>query len=97
MTNITATNSHAITPLVGAAETLVGTLTGKPLSDNVLKITGGATSLMDGLFPALAGKLSFDLNGVLEGATEALTGINTAIAAAKTAPVQTAPAIKGGA
>lgn len=85
-----ATNSHAITPLVTAGETLFGTLTGKPLSDNVLKITSGATSLLDGLFPTLAAKVSFDLNGVLEGSTEVLTGLNTAISAAKTKATATA-------
>lgn len=82
--DITATNSHAITPLVTAGETLIGTVTGKPLSENAIKITSGVTSLLDGLFPTLAGWANFDLNGVLEGATEALNGVNTAVLAAKT-------------
>lgn len=79
-----ATNSHAISPLVTAGEGLFATLTGKPLSDNATKISAGVTSLLDGLFPALAQKVSFDLDGVLEGSTEVLTGLNTAITAAKT-------------
>lgn len=96
--NTVSTNSHAITPLVTAGETLVGTLTGKPLSDNVLKITSGVTSLLDGLFPAVSAKVSFDLDGVLEGSTEVLTGLNTAISAAKsktTATTDTAALTSG--
>ncbi|MFE8872657.1 hypothetical protein ACE4RV_05735 [Acetobacter persici] len=93
-----ATNSHAISPLVTAGEDLFATLTGKPLSDNATKISTGVTSLLDGLFPALAQKVSFDLDGVLTGSTEVLTGLNTVISAAKAkqAAVQTA-AITGGA
>lgn len=93
-----ATNSHAISPLVTAGEDLFATLTGKPLSDNATKISTGVTSLLDGLFPALAQKVSFDLDGVLTGSTEVLTGLNTAISAAKAKPdvAQTA-AITGGA
>ncbi|KXV76846.1 hypothetical protein AD953_05100 [Acetobacter malorum] len=98
MTTVTATNSHAISALVAASEDLFATLTGKPLSDNATKISTGVTSLLDGLFPALVQKVSFDLDGVLEGSTEVLTGLNTAITAAKTKQaVEQSAAITGGA
>lgn len=79
-----ATNSHTVTPLVTAGEALFATISGAPLSDNVLKVTGGVTSLLDGLFPTLAEKAPFDLDGVFTGATEVLSGLNTAVIAAKT-------------
>ncbi|MCP1239849.1 hypothetical protein NKW44_09095 [Acetobacter lovaniensis] len=82
-TAIATTNSPAVTPLVSAGETLFGTVTGKPLSDNVLKVTAGVTSLLDGMLPMLSAKVSFDLDGVLVGATEVLTGVNAIVAAAK--------------
>ncbi|WP_215755441.1 hypothetical protein [Acetobacter sp. P5B1] len=82
-TDLTVTNSAAITPLVTAGEGLVATITGKPLTDNATKITRGITSVLDGLLPAVAERVSFDLDGVLAGATEALTGVNKAVVAAK--------------
>ncbi|WP_281701600.1 hypothetical protein [Acetobacter malorum] len=89
-TDVTTTNSAAITPLVTAGEGLVTTITGKPLTDNATKITRGITSLLDGLLPAVAERVSFDLDGVLAGATDALTGINKAVVAAKSkAPAET--------
>lgn len=93
MTTVT-TNSHTITPLVTAGEGLFATLTGAALSDNAVKVSAGVASLLDGLFPTLAAKVSFDLDGVLEGSTEVLTGLNTAITAAKTkAASATTPAL----
>ncbi|WP_278368682.1 hypothetical protein [Acetobacter orientalis] len=101
MTTDVATNSHSVTPLVTAGEALFATISGKPLSDNVLKVTSGVTSLLDGLFPTLAEKAPFDLDGVFIGATEVLTGLNTAVVAAKakTAAVTatTTPTVTGGA
>lgn len=90
-TAIATTNSPAVTPLVAAGETLFGTVTGKPLSDNVLKVTAGVTSLLDGMFPTLAAKVSFDLDGVFVGATEVLTGVNAIVVAAKTKAASGAP------
>lgn len=87
MNTVPATNSHAITPLVSAGEVLFSTLTGKPLSDNAVKVSTGVSSLLDGLFPVLAERAPFDLDGVLTGSTEVLTGLNTAITAAKSKPV----------
>ncbi|GAN68293.1 hypothetical protein [Acetobacter orleanensis] len=96
--NTVATNSHAITPLVTAGEALFSTLTDHTFSENAVKVSSGVTSLLDGLFPTLASKVSFDMDGVLIGTTEVLTGLNTAICAAKVkqAAAQT-PAITGGA
>lgn len=92
-TDVIATNSAAITPLVTAGEGLVTTITGKPLTDNATKITKGITSVLDGLLPAVAVRVSFDLDGVLAGATDALTGVNKAVVAAKSkAPAETEPA-----
>lgn len=99
MTTDVATNSHSVTPLVTAGEALFATISGKPLSDNVVKITSGVTSVLDGLFPTLAEKAPFDIDGVFDGATQVLTGLNIAIGAAKTktaATVATA-AVTGGA
>lgn len=93
----TATNSHAITPLVTAGEALFGTLTGKPLSDNATKISAGVTSLLDGLFPTLVAKVSFDLDGVLEGSTEVLTGLDKAVSSAKAKAATEAPVVTTGA
>lgn len=94
MTTVTATNSHAISPLVTAGEDLFTTVAGAALSDNAVKVSAGVASLLDGLFPTLAAKVSFDLDGVLEGSTEVLTGLNTAITAAKTkASSATTPAL----
>lgn len=83
MNTVMATSSHAILPLVTAGEALFSTLSGKPLSDNATKITAGVTSLLDGLLPVLAEHVPFDLGNVLSGATEVLTGLDTAISAAK--------------
>ncbi|MCG0998196.1 hypothetical protein [Acetobacter persici] len=92
-TDVIATNSAAITSLVSAGEGLVTTITGTPLTDNATKITKGITSVLDGLLPAVAERASFDLEGVLVGATDALTGINKAVAAAKSpAPSALPPA-----
>lgn len=93
MPNIAATNSHTITGLVQAGETLYGTIAGKGLTDNGQKISDGITSFLDGLFPQAQAKLSFDINGVFAGATKALQGVDESIVAVKTkAPVVT-PAV----
>lgn len=89
----TATNSHAITPLVTAGEALFGTLTGKLLSDNAAKISAGVTSLLDGLFQILAAKVSFDLDGVLQGSTEVLTGLDKAVSSAKAKSASDTPTL----
>lgn len=78
------TNSHAISPLVSAGEALFATLTGSALSENAVKVSAGVASLLDGLFPTFAAKVSFDLDGVMEGSTEVLIGLDTAITSAKT-------------
>lgn len=49
----------------------------------MLKVTAGVTSLLDGMLPMLSAKVSFDLDGVLVGATEVLTGVNAIVVAAK--------------
>ncbi|WP_281700677.1 hypothetical protein [Acetobacter malorum] len=92
-TDLTVTNSAAITPLITAGEGLVTTITGNPLTDNATKITRGITSVLDGLLPAVAERVSFDLDSVLAGVTDVLTGLNKAVVAAKSkAPTEAAAA-----
>lgn len=91
-TDVIATNSAAITPLVTAGEGLMTTITGKPLTDNATKITRGITSMLDGLLPIVAQRVTFDLDGVLAGATDALTGVNKAVVAAKSPAPSALPA-----
>ncbi|MFT9330585.1 MAG: hypothetical protein ABF533_00980 [Acetobacter persici] len=79
-----STNFEAISPLVTAGEALISTLSGYTFSENAVKVSSGVTSLLDGLFPTLASKVGFDMERVLIGATEVLTGLNTALSAAKT-------------
>lgn len=79
-----STNFQAISPLVTAGEALVSALSGYTFSENAIKGSSGVTFFLDGLFPTLASKVGFDMEGVLIGATEVLTGLNTTISAAKT-------------
>ncbi|AQT04534.1 hypothetical protein [Acetobacter persici] len=79
-----STNSQAISPLVTAGEALISTVSGYTFSENAVKVSSGVTSLLDGLFPTLASKVGFDMERVLIGATEVLTGLNTPLSAAKT-------------
>ncbi|GFE93351.1 hypothetical protein [Acetobacter persici] len=83
-----STNSHAITPLVTAGVDLFETLTGKPLSENATKVSMSVTSLLDGLFPVFTQNVRFDLDGILTGSTEILSGLNTAFAAARNKAAQ---------
>lgn len=79
-----STNSQAISPLVTAGEALVSALSSYTFSENAIKASSGVTSFLDGLFPTLASKVGFDMEGVLIGATEVLTSLNTGISAART-------------
>ncbi|MBS1017171.1 hypothetical protein [Acetobacter persici] len=79
-----STNAQAISPLVTAGEALVSALSGYTFSENAIKVSSGVTSFLGGLFPTPASKVGFDMEGVLIGATEVLTGLNTTISAART-------------
>lgn len=79
-----STNAQAISLLVIAGEALVSALTCYTFSENAIKVSSGVTSFLDGLFPTLASKAGFDMEGVLIGATEVLTGPNAVISAART-------------
>ena len=78
---------QTVSALVSAAEALFATLSGKPLSANVLKISSGTTFVVDGLLPTLTSRVAFDLDGVFAGATQVLQGLNVAVTAAKARPV----------
>lgn len=95
MNDIITTNSKSVTDLVTAGETLFETISGDKLSANAAKVSSGITGVLDGLFPAVAAKVKFDLDGVFEGATGALSGINKAIASAKVAPATASSALGG--
>lgn len=86
MSETTVAEPQTVSALVGAAETLFATLSGKALNANVLKVSSGTTFVVDGLLPTLASRVTFDLDGVFAGATQVLQGLNTAIAAAKARP-----------
>ncbi|MFT9068664.1 MAG: hypothetical protein ABF530_09985 [Acetobacter orientalis] len=94
MTTDVATNSHTITPLVSAGEELYSTISGKGLSENAIKVSTGVATLLDGLFPTVSGLVSFDLNGVLVGTTDILSGLNAAVTAAKTKQADETDAIQ---
>lgn len=84
MTETTKPRTDTVTGLVTAGETVFATLTGEMLSDNAKKISTGVLNLVDGMMPTLAARVSFDLPGVLTGATDALAGLDAMIVAART-------------
>lgn len=81
--DLTLTPTPAVTQLVAAGEAFFTALTGQEMSANQQKISDGITSILDGLIPTVATKVSFDLNGVLAGATEALDGVAKTVTSAK--------------
>ena len=80
---LTTPPTPAVTQLVAAGEAFFTAITGQEMSATQQKISDGVTSILDGLVPPLAARASFDLNGVLEGVTEALEGLARTVTSAK--------------
>lgn len=89
MANNQVSNSVSLKNFMDASEQLCATVSGHAVSDSLLKVSNGALFLIDGFLPVFMNRVTFDLEGVLAGATQVVQGVNAAVLAAKS------PAVSG--
>lgn len=81
---VATTQTAIITGVVASGESLFKAITGKEMTESQQKVSDGLTSMADGIFPAISSRVSFDLGGVLSGATEVINGLALTVNSAKT-------------
>jgi len=80
---VATTQTALVTGVVASGENLFKAITGKEMTESQQKVSDGLTSMADGIFPAISSRVSFDLGGVVSGATEVINGLALTVNSAK--------------